>query len=82
MMQGFYGTFVHGTERGYDHAKGDDNQQQHVLDGADNEEVQPKGVYPVFILSRYTSAETIGESDVHGELQPDNLSDDGGNERQ
>ena len=74
--------FVHGAERGDDHAEGDDNQQQHVLDGADNEEVQTEGVYPVFILSRYTSAETIGKSDVHGELKPDGLSDDSGNESQ
>ena len=82
MMQGFYWMFVHGAERGHDHAEGDDGEKQKVLDGGYNEEMRPELRHPVFILSRYTSAETIGESDVHGELKPDNLSDDGGNERQ
>ena len=82
MMQGFYWMFVHGTERGHDHAEGDDNQQQHVLDDADDEEVQPKRVHPVRLLTRTRHGKALGKTDVHGKLEPDNPADDTGDKRQ
>ena len=82
MMQGFYWTFIHGGERGDDHAEGDDGEEQEVLDGADDEKVQPKSVYPVRFLTSAAHGEAVSEADVHGELEPDDLSDDSGNERQ
>ena len=82
MMQGFYWTFIHGEERGHDHAERDDGEQQKVLDGADDEVVLPEGVHPVGFLSGAAHGEAVSEADVHGELEPDDLSDDSGNERQ
>ena len=47
MMQGFYGMFIHGADGGDNHAEGDDGEEQHVLDGANDEKVQPELRYPV-----------------------------------
>ena len=68
MMQRFDRTFVHGADGGDDYAEGDDNQQQHVLDGADDEEVQPEGVYPVRFLTSAAHSEAVSEANIHGEL--------------
>ena len=78
MAEGIYGTFVHGDERGHDHAEGDDGEQQEILDGADDEIVQSEAVHPVCLAQGCSADAAVGQSDVDGELQPDNLSDDAG----
>ena len=82
MMQRFYWTFIHGEERGHDHAERDDGEQDGVLDDANDEVMLPEGVHPVGFLSGASHGEAVSEADVHGELEPDDLSDDSGNERQ
>lgn len=68
MMQGFYGTFIHGSERRDNHAEGDDDEQDGVLDDADNEEVEPEGVHPVGLAQGGGADIAIGEADVDSEL--------------
>jgi hypothetical protein len=82
MSKCFYGTFVHGTERGDNHSDSDDYQKEDVLDGADDEEVQPEGVHPVGFLTRTRHGKALGKTDVHGKLEPDNPADDTGDKRQ
>ena len=82
MMQGFYGTFIHGAECGDDHAEGDDGEQDGVLDDADNKVMQPEGVHPVRLLTRTRHGKARGKTDVDGKLEPDNPADDTGDKRQ
>ena len=77
-MQGFYRSFVHGKERGDNHAEGDDGEEQEVLDCADHEEVRPERVHPVGLAQGGGADVAVGEVDVHSELEPDNLPDDAG----
>ena len=47
MVQGIYRSFVHSDERRHHHADGDDEEKDKILNGADDEIVQPENSCPI-----------------------------------
>ena len=75
-MQGFYWMFIHGAERGYDHAEGDDGEKEQTLDEGYDEEMRPELRYPVPLKTRAAVGAAVGEHvPLDGELKPNDAAD-------